>query len=241
MIVNATDQGWHIIFQRAHALLAGKIAVHWKNKPSPERWTETLAAIIDHDDGQKDWRERTHLTEAGAPMDFTILELDLEQAKKVVDHARYRSRWIALLTSMHSSALYEKMRDRSKAINTFLDEQRAYQTKLKHSLKIKKEDAEQAYRLMFLCDACSLVLCKDEVPAGGRKLEMGTCPDGKSCFIFAKKESLLSVAPWPFETDHFQVSTEIFQLNQLAYKNDQAFYEALDKAEVKVKNWYFEK
>lgn len=241
MIVNPSERGWDVIFQRAHALLAGQLAIQWNIRERPTRWTETLAAIIDHDDGQKDWRKGAHLTEAGAPMDFTIPVFDLEQAKNVVDHARYRSRWIALLISMHASALYEKLRGQNKAIDAFLDEQHGYQTKLRESLQVKKEEAEHAYRLMFLCDACSLILCKEEVPAGGRKLELGEGPGGQSHFIYAKDEFTFSVNPWPFETTRFQVAIELFHLDQLAYKSDHALYEALDRAEIQEKKWYFEK
>ncbi len=241
MIVNASERGWDIIFQRNHALLAGQLAMQWKADQRPARWTETLAAIIDHDDGQKDWRAGNHLTEAGAPMDFTLLEMDLGQAKRVVDNARYRSRWIALLTSLHTLALYEKLRGKDKATDEFLDEQQAYQAKLRRSLQIKKEDAEKAYRLMFLCDACSLVLCKNEVPAGGRKLELGKGTDEKSYFIYAKNEALFSIEPWPFELTPFQVSTEIFHVNPLVYQNDKALYEALDQADIVEKTWHFEK
>lgn len=239
MIVNATDQGWHIIFQRAHALLAGKIAMHWKNKPSPERWAETLAAIIDHDDGQKDWRQGEHLTEAGAPLDFTIQTLDLEQARRVVDNARYRSQWIALLTSMHTSALYERLRGQRKELDAFLDEQLSYQAKLQHSLKVKKKEAKAAYNLMFLCDACSLILCKDEVPAGGRKLEIGHDLEQQHYFIYEKEENVLSITPWPFEESSFELSVEVFQLTQLTFKNDHELYESLDSAETTTRIWTF--
>lgn len=239
MIVNASENGWNIIFQRAHAQLAGQLAMQWKVSQRPERWTETLAAIIDHDDGQKDWREGAHLTEAGAPMDFTLQELDLQQARHVVDNARYRSRWIALLTSMHTSALYEKLRGTNSETDDFLDEQKAYQSKLRHSLKINKEIAEAAYHIMFICDACSLVLAKNEVPAGGRKLELGKDPDGKSCFIFEKQGNCYSIDPWPFESNQFQVFIEIFQINQLAFKSDSELYEAFDQAETIEKKWNF--
>lgn len=241
MIVNSSKNGWEIIFQRAHALLAGQIAMQWKTNQRPNRWTETLAAIIDHDDAQRGWRKGEHLTRAGAPMDFTLLELDLEQAKNTVDHARYRSRWIALLTSMHTSVLYEKMRGQSEKVDAFLDEQQSYQQKLRLSLEVKKEAAERAYRLMFLCDACSLVLCKDEIPAGGRKLELGLSPDGESCYIYAKEQDLITIEPWLFETTHFQVSIETFHLNQLVYKSDQELYQAIDRADIKVKHWQFQR
>lgn len=241
MIVNATDQGWDIIFQRTHALLAGKIAMHWQDKPSPERWVETLAAIIDHDDGQKDWRQGTHLTDAGAPMDYAIQVVELAQARRVVDNARYRSQWIALLTSMHTSALYERLRGQNSETDAFLDEQLSYQKKLQHSLKIGKKAAEATYNLMFLCDACSLILCKDEVPAGGRKLEIGHTPDQKSLFIYEKNANLYSVTPWPFEPHSFHLSVEVFQLEQMTFKDDQELYEALDQAKTFTKAWTFER
>lgn len=241
MIVNPSERGWEIIFQQAHALLAGQLALQWHRKERPLRWTETLAAIIDHDDGQRGWRKGAHLTEAGAPMDFTMLEFDLNQARNVVDNARYRSRWITLLTSMHTSALYERLRGRDKKTDAFLDEQRNYQHKLRRSLQIKKEEAESTYRLMFLCDACSLVLCKNEVPAGGRKLELGKGPSGHSLFIYIKDDSTFSIDPWPFESMQFQLAVEAFHLDQLTFQNDQELYEALDGAEIKVKNWQLHK
>ncbi len=241
MIVNATQKGWDIIFQRAHALLAGQLAMQWKISQRPKRWTETLAAIVDHDDGQKDWKKGEHLTEAGAPMDFTMRQLDLPQARQVVANARYRSRWIALLTSMHTSALYEPLRGTNKETDTFLDEQQDYQTKLRRSLQVNKEKAKATYSLMFLCDACSLILAKNEVPAGGRKLELGVTPAGKSCFIFEKEENIYSTDPWLFEADHFQVSVEVFHLDQLTFKSDRALYEALDQAEVLEKKWSFQR
>lgn len=241
MIVNPSERGWDIIFQQAHALLAGQLALQWQRKERPLRWTETLAAIIDHDDGQRGWRKGAHLTEAGAPMDFTMLEFDLNQARNVVDNARYRSRWIALLTSMHTSTLYERLRGRDKETDIFLDEQWNYQHKLRRSLQIKKQEAESAYSLLFLCDACSLVLCKNEVPAGGRKLELGKGPTGHSHFIYAKDEITLSVDPWPFEGTKFQLTTEVFHLDQLNYQNDQELHQALGCAEVRTKSWQFHK
>ena len=52
MIVNQVEQGWDIVFQRAHAILAAQIALGWKVSERPEPWTELVAAIADHDDGQ---------------------------------------------------------------------------------------------------------------------------------------------------------------------------------------------
>ncbi|MDB4999689.1 MAG: hypothetical protein JWR76_766, partial [Mucilaginibacter sp.] len=52
MIVNYTEQGWEIITQRAHGLLAAQVAMQWRKKDRPNRWVETVIAIADHDDAQ---------------------------------------------------------------------------------------------------------------------------------------------------------------------------------------------
>ncbi len=239
MIVNSTEAGWEIIFQRAHALLAGKIAMQWKISERPQPWTDVLSAIVDHDDGQRDWQTRQHLTEAGAPLDFTYQELDLPQAKRTVSNARYRSRWIALLTSMHATALYERLRGTSSALDEFLDEQQHYQQKLRRNVGIRKEEAEEMYRLVFFCDACSLVLCKNEVPGNGNRLELAPIPGRQTAYIFQRDDDALSINPWPFEADTFTVEVDVFRLRQLSFKDDQELYEALDQAEVISQPWTF--
>ena len=239
MIVNPTEHGWEIIFQRAHALLAAQIALQWRRKEHLEPWTDLVAAIADHDDGQRDWEGENHLTEQGAPMDFSYQGPDLVQAKRVVSNARYRSRWIAYLTSKHTSTLYESWRGRSKDIDTFLDEQEKYQQKLVEDLESSTKEAESRYRLMFFCDALSLILCKGEVPANGRKLEVAELPDQQKAAVFYLDKARLSIQPWPFEHTQFSLGAEVYHMNQLAFKNDGELYEAFDHAEINVRQWQF--
>ena len=68
MIVNYTEQGWEIITQRAHGLLAVQIAMQWRIKDRPERWVETLIAIADHDDAQTELEDDDLLTPQGGPV-----------------------------------------------------------------------------------------------------------------------------------------------------------------------------
>lgn len=237
MIVNHTEHGWDIIFQRAHALLAAQIALQWKIEQRPEPWTDLVAAIADHDDGQRDWEGENHLTESGAPMDFSYQGPDILQAKRVVDNARYRSRWIAYYTSRHTTALYEPWRDQRKDIAKFLDEQQEYQQKLVKTLGSTKKEADRRYRLMYFCDALSLILCKDEIPAGGRKLEIAELPGEQKATVFYAGDNALSIRPWPFEQAQFSLGVEVYHIDQLVFEDDSELYEAFDQAEIKVKRW----
>lgn len=71
MIVNLQENGWEIIYHRAHALLAAQIAGACHQEDDSLRIVDTIAAISHHDDLEKEWSE-DQLTSAGAPMDFTL-------------------------------------------------------------------------------------------------------------------------------------------------------------------------
>ena len=58
MIVRKSSEGFHIIYQAAHGLLAGKIAQELKHKFRPPYWLETLVAVIEHDDQQLNFEEK---------------------------------------------------------------------------------------------------------------------------------------------------------------------------------------
>ncbi len=162
MIVNATPNGWEIIYHRAHALLAAQLAGQWRRKNFPARIYETLAAISHHDDLEKEWQE-DNLTPGGAPMDFTMSqEASVEKMVDLVNNARYRGRWVTLLTSKHISRLNEAKRGRSSELDQFLDEQYHNQQRWREELGLQEEEVNAAYAFMQWCDRLSLILCQQE-------------------------------------------------------------------------------
>ena len=239
MIVNQAEHGWNIIFQRAHAILAAQIAMHWKVDERPKPWTELVAAIANHDDGQRDWIGKNHLTDAGAPLNFMLQPPDVVQAKEIVDNARYRSRWTAILTSMHTTALYESWRGTDDALDRFLDEQQNYQRKLARSLAVPIQRARDTYQLMYFCDALSLILCKDQIPPEGLHLEVTQLPLGETAEIYTLEDESYQLSPWPWEDNDVILNTEVYRLKQLSFKNDQELYEAFDQADISIKKWRF--
>ncbi len=100
MIVNLTADGWDVIYHRAHALLAAQLGGQWQRSNAPVCFYETIAAISHHDDLEKEWKG-DHLTESGAPLDFTLgeepPEVSLEKLKKHLEDSLYRGRWVAFL------------------------------------------------------------------------------------------------------------------------------------------------
>ncbi|MDO1445718.1 DUF3891 family protein [Rhodocytophaga aerolata] len=241
MIVNTDPKGWEVIHQRAHGLLAMKIASQWRKDQRPHRWIETLLATAEHDDGQEDWTGTNHINEAGAPLDFIHKRFNMVQLKRITELSQHKGQWIALLISMHMSFLYESMRGKEKELDSFLDEQKQHQEQWRKSLKVSQQEVKSAYALMQWCDRFSLILCRNELPAGERLLEVSTGPDGTKYEVMQQGDKTVIVKPWPFEEDRFELSIEATYLNQLSFKNDQELLATLKKSAIKDKAWLLSK
>ncbi|WP_445638391.1 DUF3891 domain-containing protein [Nostoc sp. DSM 114161] len=245
MIVNATQNGWEIIYHRAHALLAAQLGGQWRRKDAPVRLYETIAAISHHDDLEKEWEE-DNLTEAGAPRDFTMMtksemEKGTYKVANLAKNALYRGRWVALLISMHISRLNEPSRGQSPELDKLLDEQLENQKRWREELGIEKEEVDAAYAFMQWCDRLSLILCQHELPADERFLEISKGPDDRRYDIMQRSDKSVVVKPWPFQEEKFTVNIEACDLSQIKFESNTELTQALQQAPIKVLEWTFVK
>ena len=241
MIVHLVDAGWEIVHQPAHGLLAFQLAMHWHPDTRPQHWPETLIALTEHDDGQDPYEGRNHLTEAGAPLHFQVLEFSAYQAKKMIEVALQKSRWNALMVSMHASFLYDEKRGKSPELDEFLDQQKQNQLSWRRQYGVTKAVAQYAYDFVQWCDAFSLVLCLNQVPPEGRRLEISIGPDGVHYYVFQRTDGSLCVDPWPYAVSEFTAYIEFNTLTQLMFADDRELYNALQQAPIQVREWTFRK
>lgn len=243
MIVNSLKDGWEIIYQRSHANLAAMLVAAWRHSDHIHRWTELLIATAQHDDQEMFWDTTHHLTDIGAPIDFTQSEPDTKQnnARVVIANAHRQGVWIALLISMHNSFLYEPMRGEAKELDAFLDQQRDNQAKWRRQLNYTKAEAEHAYAFLRFGDQLSLILCRREIPAGGRALDVMPGPDGEMIRVRQRDEDTLTLEPWVFEENMISFSIEVRRLQQLKFKDDAEFTRALHDADIEIREWRFAK
>jgi hypothetical protein len=246
MIVTMTDEGWDVIHQPAHALLASKLVYHWKYAERSPFWIELLTAIAQHDNQQRGLEGDIYLTSTGAPKGFTISKGEgdvnsLEQPREVIHQARYQGQYTSLLTSMHVHTLYKSKRGSSKMLDKFLGEIENQQKQWRKSLGISVKQAKADYALLLWCDRCSLILCQDEIPAAERRLEVQRGPKGTRHFLWQREDKTLSVDVWPFEEDEFSVNVEVHKLNQLKFGSEAELRQALQEAEVEFRTWTFKK
>ncbi|TWR24716.1 DUF3891 family protein [Mucilaginibacter pallidiroseus] len=226
MIVNYTALGWQIVSQRAHGLLAAAIANAWHHKVRTERWIETLLAVAEHDDAQTELECIDLLTSQGGPVDFSMRKMEYAHCIDTMTRAYNKSTYIALLSSMHLHFLCEGNADNKQDVKKFIEEQKAQRNKWLKHLDLSAEQLEHDYRLLEWCDALSLLLCKNESQPEGRSIEISKGPDGKMHRLKALDQATLTVEPWPFEQEHFDVYYEYCLLPQLSYKSDDEFKKA---------------
>lgn len=227
------------MYQRTHGLLAAQLAAHWKITARPPYWIQTLIAIAEHDDGLAETEAPENLTEAGAPRHFQLMEYDEIQYQNVMEIAVSKSRWNALLTSMHLDFLYQSKKAKSKKLALFLKEQQKFRRQLLAQLGVDPEEARQAYRFVEWCDALSLLLCMEQIPPEQRKMEISEAPDGTMHRLWQKPDQHLCIEPWPFEEKSFSVEAEYRIVTQLYFASIKELKKALWEADVSSAKWTF--
>jgi hypothetical protein len=241
MIVTQTNTGWQIIHQQAHGLLAVQLAYYWQQEKRPVHWIETLVALTEHDDGQDPWADRNHLTTVGTPLPFQILEYSVAQCRRLIDIGLEKSRWNALILSMHTSFLYEDKRGDDAELDEFLDQQIANQREWRKLYKATKADVQYAYDFVQWCDALSLILCLNQIPPESRRLEISRGPDNVAYFLLQRSDGSLLIDPWPFNTPEFNVHVETAEVTQVVFANDADLYQAIQQGPIERKEWLFRK
>lgn len=242
MIVNLTRDGWEVIYHRAHALLAAQLAGQWRKADAPEQLYETIAAIAHHDDLEREW-EGDELTPVGAPLDFTLAQGgdSVEPLRQHILEARYRGRWVTLLTSKHVCFLNQTKWGENQEWDDFLNEQVELQERYRKELGITKKQSERAYQFMRWCDRLSLILTQRQIPDAGRAVEITSDLDGQRYELRQVEDDKVTVEPWPFEEDEFIVNVESACLTKLQFKNHEELVAALDSAPIKQVDWTFSK
>lgn len=226
MIANYTEQGWQLITQRSHGLLAAQLCAQWKEIERPERWIETLIATAEHDDVFNELENRELLDQNGAPLNFKATTFEIEKSQRLIDMAQTKSAYIALLQSRHLHFVHGADPSAQSFLKTVRKLERSW-------LKTSGATAEQvghSYRLLEFCDAFSLLLCQQLIQPEGRRIQISTGPGEQPYDLYQDGEGL-HVQPWPFQEVRFEVSYEYRMLSQLSFASTKALKTAIQKAQ----------
>jgi Protein of unknown function (DUF3891) len=237
MIVNYTEEGWKIITQRAHGLLAMQIGMFWNEKERPRRWAETLVAIAEHDDAEVELDGERLLTKTGGPLNFDMKAFDLGHCERLYDLVLTKSRFIALLTAYHMNFLYRNDESKDPQCKAFFKKLDQEQHRWTKELEMSTAELKTVYPLLEWCDAFSLLICQDQLQPEKRSVEISQGPDKRSYLLHKMDEKTLTVTPWNFCKKEFEVHYEYRCLPQISFSSDKEFREAFRVAEVKEQCW----
>src|SRR5947209_10326774 len=101
--------------------------MQWKIQERSKRWLESLLAIAEHDDAEVELDGENLLTEAGGPLNFAMKTFDLVHSQRLSMLTITKSRYIALLASMHMQFLHSNEAKENKVAKQFLEEQKRLQ------------------------------------------------------------------------------------------------------------------
>lgn len=198
------------VAQPAHAWLSGQIARAWGNERfgSVEPSEAVCLAAEQHDVGMAEHDLAPTLdADTGLPTSFTDVDLAThlrlwsEGPPKLLSQSRYA----ALLTSLHGSALYAG-RAAEPQVAAFLERRRAFETELRATLADTDRQISDNQRLLWTWDGLSLALILDWAPwtaqdvpaADGRRVELR----------LAERDGVHTLDPWPFAAERVVVGTE---------------------------------
>lgn len=228
MIVKHTPEGWEVIFQRSHALLAAKLFMHlrdgiWKE----ERFrTEALVSIAEHDNGQTDFRGSFHLTPQGTPLDYRQSgTVDTEQARRVTHQSRFKSRFITLMVAHHFHTLYKGLdgEDVKKLRKDLAD----ITGQMKDSLGLDDARVHAFYLVMRWCDEFSLLLCQEDLRSGGHRTEIGELPEEGMVSAWKNERGEVMTDPWCFRDSSLSLDIDYFLTDKITFENDHELEEHL--------------
>lgn len=106
-------------------------------------------------------------------------------------------------------------------------------------LGVQVQELKRSYRLVEWCDALSLLICQHGQQPEGRTVQISTGPDGESHQLKTVNNETLTVHPWPFEQDQFQLQYEARVIDQLAFRSTQQFKQVYQKCIPKIRTWNF--
>ncbi|MEX0653233.1 MAG: DUF3891 family protein [Phycisphaeraceae bacterium] len=252
MIVTREDKHTlRIVHQPEHATLAGELAAQWRRPTGPEgvpapAWPGFVTAVRHHDDGWRAAERQPTLDPQGRPHTFKNLP--------TAEHAAIWQRSIALLSAedayagllvaLHARWLYTHI-DRGPAhdigaaqtLVATLDQQIDARLAMLHRdqptlhAALAPEALDTARRLLGLLDALSLMLVGGLTPAG---FPDPVAFDKRSATLAVNaldgKVGGLTVTPWPFAGEAFDVAVDARFVPDQRYADASALVQTIDAA-----------
>jgi hypothetical protein len=235
MIRRDDNDGFTLITQYDHAVLAGRIMECWGNEmfASPSPLHEVLFAVREHDCGWKDWDSAPKINpENGYPANFMEMESSDQTGiwrRSFASHGEGQP-YASVLIALHFAGFNRKLltRDPSDAyaksldleISSFISEKLGVGVEDSKLSRVPR-DVQINLRLLQVGDIISLALCH-----GWESMEISDVPvDYEGNTVRLALESgdgfKYSVSPYPFSGPRLELKVEARKLGRKSYSDDE--------------------
>ncbi len=217
MIVWPTADGFLLVTQSTHALLAFQLAEHWGNRrtPRPAPRAEVLAAVLLHDAGWDHWDQHPGWHPGQGPLGFETWPLGQERERlwqETLAHAAQRGRYVEYLVGhhvLHLAETYSPQRHQafSLQLREHLQRLREQLQKEPRFRQIFTTDQDQVNRhVLRVVDALAIFLLRPPAPW---KIPEVPFKDGPGFLTLAPAgPNLWRLHPWPFVGSRLTVRVE---------------------------------
>lgn len=233
MICRRKGDGWEIVYQRNHALLAATMLEDWAEEKRVQPWFQLLNACSQHDHGWQENEDDPRVSEEGYPADFLHMPMDttLAMSRRNLRNAEAQSHWCAILVARHAEYLYSfKDDDQTKA---YLKEVHGERRQWMKEIGVDEGPVEEMYELLRWADSLSLLVCCEpsdftrslELVAQGEEYTARDCQDGRTWTLH----------PWPYRQRSLSLEYEVRYLSQPRFPSHEALRAVLSSAAVTVR------
>lgn len=237
MICTPRPDGWELLFQNAHGLLAMRLLAPWKAELRPVRWDEVLYATALHDNGWQEHEPGDRLTPLGTPRHFeeTTAADVVRQSERALERVWHASVFAGLVLAEHFRVLYGAHPD--AAVQAMLAAQRARGATARRRLGVKQAEVAAHYAPLRWADTLSLTLCLHRLRLfPNRRVELeriGRAPT----FAWSRADGTIGLDPWPYAPASLTVKAYAYPLRQLTFEHDDALAAALAAPPPEVLTW----
>lgn len=240
MIVRPSADGFLLIPQSAHALVAFTLARNWGNRlaPRPGPVDEVLAAVLLHDAGWDEDGREPALAPDGSLANFSTWPQGKEREALWWDtfrRAQSRGRYVAYLVGCHVLHLAETYSP--GAHMEFTGKMRRELAALSHSLasdprygQVLRTGQDQINRnILRLCDALAVKLCQGV----NRPVVLGEAPfkgEPSPLKLQPARPQGFHLHPWPFRGRHLALTVEACFLSHPLPTNPEELIQRYRKA-----------
>lgn len=237
MICLAREDGWELVYQNAHGLVAMKLLAPLRARLRPARWDDVLLATAQHDNGWQEHEPGDHLTPLGTPRHFEeTTDADVvRQSEMALGRVWHAGVFAGLLLVEHFKLLYAARPD--AAVQAMLRRQKAAAAKARRRLGLRQAEVAAHYVFLRWADTLSLTLCLDRLSLfPNRRVELERL-NGTPTYAWQRLDGSVGLDPWPYEASEVAVATEVYRLRKLTFPSASALARAIAGARMETRTW----